>query len=104
MRVFVQDFSFESGALNEAHFTLPSQPRNGSGLSILQFPFSTFYRNSGRRDLLIINLRTDNSGLQVHHDSPGNMLPGSGLGEESVETVVSGSDGLVRRHLDNYTC
>ena len=61
-------------------------------------------RNSARRDLLIINLRTDNSGLQVHHDSPGNMLPGSGLGEESVETVVSGSDGLVRRHLDNYTC
>merc|ERR550539_302598 len=41
----------------------------------------------------------DNSGLQVHKDSPGNMLPGSGLGEESVETVVSGSDGLVRRHL-----
>ena len=27
------------------------------------------------------------------------MLPGSGLGEESVETVVSGSDGLVGGHL-----
>ena len=27
------------------------------------------------------------------------MLPGSGLREESVETVVSGSDGLVGGHL-----
>ena len=27
------------------------------------------------------------------------MLPGSGLGEESVETIISGSDGLVRGHL-----
>ena len=27
------------------------------------------------------------------------MLSSSGLGEESVETIISGSDGLVRGHL-----
>ena len=27
------------------------------------------------------------------------MLPSSGLGEESIETVISGSDGLVGGHL-----
>ena len=46
-----------------------------------------------------INLPTDNGGLQVHEDSPGHVLPSSGLGEEGVEAVVSGPDGLVGGHL-----
>ena len=29
------------------------------------------------------------SGLQVHQDGPGDVLPGAGLGEEGVEAVIS---------------
>ena len=38
------------------------------------------------------------SGLQVHQDGPGDVLPGAGLGEESVEAVVRLSDTGISRH------
>jgi hypothetical protein len=41
----------------------------------------------------------NNGGLEINHDTSGNVLSGSGLGEESVEGVVATSDGLVRGHL-----
>jgi hypothetical protein len=37
--------------------------------------------------------------FQVDKDSTGNVLAGSSLAEESVERVITNSDGLVRRHL-----
>ena len=42
---------------------------------------------------------THYSRLQVHEDSPGNMLSSACLAEESVEGIVTSSNGLVRRHL-----
>lgn len=42
---------------------------------------------------------TDDSGLQVHKDSSGNMFASSGLAEERVEGVVPSSDRLVAGHL-----
>jgi hypothetical protein len=44
-------------------------------------------------------LHTYDGWLQVDEDSPGDVLPGSRLGEEGVEAVVPGADGLVRGHL-----
>ena len=47
---------------------------------------------------LIIKL-TDDSGLQINKDSPGDMLASTSLREEGVEGVVAAPDGLVRGHL-----
>ena len=41
----------------------------------------------------------DNGGFQVEEDSTGNVFSGSSLAEEGVESVITTSDGLVRRHL-----
>jgi len=41
----------------------------------------------------------DDSGLQVDKDGTGNVLTSTSLREESVERVVTSTDGLVRRHL-----
>ena len=42
---------------------------------------------------------TDDSWLQVHKDSSGNMFASSSLTEEGVERIVSSSNGLVTGHL-----
>jgi hypothetical protein len=39
------------------------------------------------------------SGLKVDKDSAGDVLAGSGLGEEGVERVIATADSLVGRHL-----
>jgi len=41
----------------------------------------------------------DDSGLQINKDGSGNVLAGTSLREESVERVVTTSNGLVRGHL-----
>ena len=41
----------------------------------------------------------DDGGLEVDKDGPGDVLAGAGLGEEGVEGVVAGADGLVAGHL-----
>ena len=41
---------------------------------------------------------TDDSGLQVHKNCPGDVLSSSSLTEEGVEGVVSSSDSLVTGH------
>ncbi|CAN7986689.1 unnamed protein product, partial [Ixodes pacificus] len=41
----------------------------------------------------------EDSGLQVHVDSPGYMLAGPSLAEKGVEGVVAPADGLVAGHL-----
>ena len=46
-----------------------------------------------------LRLFTDNSGLEVHEDSPGNMFSSAGLTEERVERVIPAADGLVAGHL-----
>ncbi len=38
-------------------------------------------------------------GFQIDKDGPGHMLARPSLREESIEGVVAGSQGLVRRHL-----
>jgi len=41
----------------------------------------------------------DNGGLKIEEDGSGNVLTGTSLGEEGVESVVTTSDGLIGRHL-----
>jgi len=41
----------------------------------------------------------DNGGLEIEEDGSGNVLTGTSLGEEGVESVVTTSDGLIGRHL-----
>ena len=41
----------------------------------------------------------DDGGLEVHEHGAWHVFPGTGLGEERVEGVVSAADGLVARHL-----
>jgi len=41
----------------------------------------------------------DNGGLKIEEDGTGYVLSSSGLREEGVESVITTSDGLVRRHL-----
>jgi len=41
----------------------------------------------------------DDSRLQVEEDASGDVLSGSSLGEESVEGIISSSNGLIGRHL-----
>ena len=38
-------------------------------------------------------------GLEIDENTSGNVLSGSGLGEEGVESIITSSDGLVRGHL-----
>ena len=42
---------------------------------------------------------THYSRLQVHEDSPGNVLSSACLAEEGVEGIITSSNGLVRWHL-----
>ncbi len=42
---------------------------------------------------------TDDSGLQVHKNSPGDVFSSSSLTEEGVEGIISSSNGLVTGHL-----
>jgi len=41
----------------------------------------------------------DDGGLQVEEDATGNVLAGTSLGEEGVESIIATADGLVRGHL-----
>jgi len=41
----------------------------------------------------------DNGGFQIEEDGSGDVLTSSGFGEESVESIITSSDGLVRGHL-----
>ncbi len=42
---------------------------------------------------------TDDSGLQVHKNSPGDVFSSSSLTEEGVEGIISSSESLVTGHL-----
>ena len=41
----------------------------------------------------------DHSGFQIEEDASGHVLSGSGFREESVEGIISSSNGLIRGHL-----
>jgi len=41
----------------------------------------------------------DNSGLEIEEDGSGDVLAGTSLREEGVESVVTATDGLIGRHL-----
>ena len=41
----------------------------------------------------------DDGGLEIEEDSAGDVLAGTSLGEEGVESIVATTDGLVRGHL-----
>ena len=41
----------------------------------------------------------NNGGLKIKEDGTGYVLSSSGLREEGVESIITISDGLVRRHL-----
>jgi hypothetical protein len=41
----------------------------------------------------------NDGGLQIDEDTAGNVLAGTGLGEEGVERVITATDGLVGGHL-----
>ena len=41
----------------------------------------------------------DNGGLEIEEDGSGDVLTGTGLGEEGVESVVTTTDGLIGGHL-----
>ena len=41
----------------------------------------------------------DNRGLKIEEDGSGNVITGTSLGDEGVESVVTTSDGLIGRHL-----
>lgn len=43
--------------------------------------------------------RTNYRGLQVHKHCPWNVFPRASLAEESVEGVITNTNGLVRWHL-----
>lgn len=45
------------------------------------------------------DLLTDYSRFQVNEYGPRYMFASTGFAEESIERIVSGSDGLVGRHL-----
>lgn len=46
-----------------------------------------------------VQLLTDDSGLQVHKDSPGDVLSSASLTEEGVEGIISSTNSLVTGHL-----
>jgi len=41
----------------------------------------------------------DNGGLEIEEDGSGDVLTGTSLGEEGVESIITATDGLVGRHL-----
>jgi len=41
----------------------------------------------------------DNGGLEIEEDGSGNVLSGTGLGEEGVESIITTTDGFVGWHL-----
>jgi len=41
----------------------------------------------------------DHGGLEIEEDAAGDVLAGTSLGEEGVESVVAAADGLVGGHL-----
>jgi len=41
----------------------------------------------------------DDCGFQVEEDATGNVLAGTSLGEEGVESIITATDGFVRGHL-----
>jgi len=41
----------------------------------------------------------DNGGFQIEEYGTGNVLSGTSLTEESVESIITTSDGLIRWHL-----
>ena len=59
-----------------------------------KFNYKTVNKTLGRQDL------TDDSGLEVDEERPGDVLAGPVLGVEGVEgAVVLDAEGLVRGHL-----
>ena len=41
----------------------------------------------------------NDGGLEIDHDGTGDVLAGSGFGEESVEGIIANTDGLIGWHL-----
>jgi len=41
----------------------------------------------------------DNGGLEIEEDASGDVLTGTSLGEEGVESIITSTDGFVGRHL-----
>ena len=41
----------------------------------------------------------DNGGLEIEEDASGDVLTSTSLGEEGVESIITTTDGFVRRHL-----
>ena len=41
----------------------------------------------------------DDGGLEIEEDGSGDVLSGSGLGEEGVEGIITATDSLIRWHL-----
>lgn len=58
-----------------------------------------FKKNSMLLIIFDVPIHTNNSGLQVNKDGPGNVLPSPSLAEEGCEGVIVTSDRLVARHL-----
>ena len=47
----------------------------------------------------LCNQLTNNSGFQIYKDSSWNVLASAGFTEESIERVITSSNGLITRHL-----
>ena len=41
----------------------------------------------------------DNGGLEIEEDAAGDVLAGTSLGEEGVESIIATTDGLIGWHL-----
>lgn len=69
-------------------------------LPCLRYEVTLFDTERGREKLIFhTQLRTDYGWFQVNKHGTGDVFASTGLAEESVETVVARSDGLVRGHL-----
>ncbi|PWA21167.1 hypothetical protein CCH79_00009382 [Gambusia affinis] len=85
---------------------MPSDKTAGRG----DDSFNTFFSETGSgkhvpravyvdlEPTVIVVRLTNDSGLQVHIHSPGDVLSRTGLTEEGIEGVVSSSCGLITRH------
>ena len=50
--------------------------------------------------LEIIFYLIDDGGFQIDEDGTGDVFTGAGLGEKGVERIITPSNGLVGRHLN----
>ena len=65
-------------------------------LNVMDSTFRAYLRFT-REDGMV--LRTNNSWLQIYKNGAWNMLATSSFTEESVEGIVTSSNGLITRHL-----